>query len=63
MVGKIFLYGISFTIVYNESDHKHMTNFEYLFFTEFRKKYQSFYNSDGGACNSTVSSHTHISIK
>ena len=30
MVGKVFLYGISFNIVYNESDHKKKT-FEYLF--------------------------------
>ena len=32
MVGKIFPYGISFNVVYNESGHKNMTNFQYLFF-------------------------------
>ena len=38
MVGRIFLYGLSFNRVYNELGHKNITNFEYLFFTEFRTK-------------------------
>ena len=42
MVRKIFLYEIGFNIVYNESDHKNVNKFEYLFFTKFRKKYESF---------------------
>ena len=42
MVGKIFLYGICFNMVYNESGHKYMNNLESRFFREFRKKYQSF---------------------
>ena len=42
MVGKIFQHGISFNIVYNELGHTNMTTFEYLFFTKFRKKYQTF---------------------
>ena len=34
MVGNIFLDGISFNIVYNESDHENMKHLEYLFFTQ-----------------------------
>ena len=38
MVGKIFLYEISFNIVYNESGHKNMKHFDYFFYTDFREK-------------------------
>ena len=31
MIGKVFMYGISFSVVYNETGHKNMTNVEYLF--------------------------------
>ena len=45
IVGKIFLYRISFNIIYNESGHKNMNNFEYIFLQS--KVYQCFTNTDG----------------
>ena len=33
-VGKTFQYRISFNIIYNESGHKNMNNFEYHFFSQ-----------------------------
>ena len=34
MVGKIFLYRISFTMVYNELGNNNMNNFEYFFLSQ-----------------------------
>ena len=49
MVGKIFLYRVSFDIVYYESVHENMKKLEEINLSpEFRKKYPSFLNRDGG---------------
>ena len=44
MVGKIFMYGVSFDIVYNEMFHENKKKLEknIFFATEFRNKYHSF---------------------
>ena len=63
MVGKNFLYRIHLNIVYNESGHKNMNNFDYLFFTEFMKQCHPFKNRDREVWTSSVLSYTHISIK
>ena len=62
IVGKIFLNEISFNILNNESRHKNMEHFEKSFFTERRKKYQSFLNRDVEALNSPVLSNAHIHV-
>ena len=42
VVGKIFLYGISFNIGYNELGKENMNNFEYLFFQSSGKNINHF---------------------
>ena len=42
MFGKVFLYGITFNIVYSELGHKNMKHFEYLFFHRVLEKISIF---------------------
>ena len=46
MIGKVFLYGISFNIAYNKLGHKNMTNFEY--FVSHRKNINLVITEIGG---------------
>ena len=59
MVGKSVRYGIHFNIVYNESGHKNMNNFECFFFHRIQKKYQSFKTEMEGH-ETALCCHTHI---
>ena len=46
MVRKIFVYGIRFNIVYNESGHQNMNNFEYLFFHRVKNKNTNLFKTE-----------------
>ena len=60
MAEKIVLYGISFTIVYNESGHKNMTIVENLFFYRVQEKKSIFLKTEMDGHEITLCCHTHI---
>ena len=49
MVGKVFLNGIGFNIVYNELSNKNMTNLEKPFFRRVQEKDGKLLKTDGEA--------------
>ena len=61
MVGKIFLYGLSFDIVYNESVHDNMNKLENrVFFHRVQKKISIFFKPDMSMYETVLCHHTHI---
>ena len=60
MVGKFFLYGISFNIVSNELGHKNMTNFEDLLFSQHSGKNINLLKTEMEWHQTTLCCHTHI---
>ena len=59
LVGKIFMYGISFNMVYNESGHKSMIHFEYPFSQSSGKKSIFLYQRWRGIEQHCVVTHTY----
>ena len=64
VVGKFFLSGLSFDIVYNESVHENINKYRCFSPTQVQKKnINLFKNRDGGVSNSTyylTHTHTHL---
>ena len=62
IVGKIFMYRISFNIVYNESAHKNMNISEYLFFHRVQEKNINILKTEMEGHEAAQCCHTHIYI-
>ena len=63
MVGKIFLYGISFNRVYNELGHTNIYKFEYLLFHRVQEKNINILKTEMEEHETAQCHYTHISIK
>ena len=59
IVGKIFLFGIRFNIVYHELGHKNMKNVEYLF-SQSSEKNISLLKTEMEGHETALCCHTHI---
>ena len=63
MVGKIFLYGVSFDIVYNKSVHENMEKLlKLFFFTQCSEKYINLFKTEMEVCETALYHHTHIDL-
>ena len=63
MAGKIFLYVISFNIVYNESAHENMKNVEYLFCPQSSGKNINIFKTQMEGQDTALCCHALISIE
>ena len=59
IVGKIFLYGLRFDIVYNETPHENMKNLENLFFSQCS---ENLFKTEMEVHETALCHHTHISL-